>query len=456
MSVPLTINGATFNYPVNNDTNWGVDATGWAQAVTSGMLQKAGGNFPLTADANFGPTFGLISPYYKSTTSTVASSGIVRLAKTDSIDWRNNANSADNILAVNGSDQLTFNGTVISTGSVTSIIGTANEIIASSPTGNVTLSTPQPIATTSSPTFASLTLTSPLSVANGGTGTTTPSLIAGTNVTITGSWPDQTVNATSGVNPGNVGQIAWYASTGSTVSQLSSLFLATTQELVFSTGLGVAQLQLAGNVEGQISFHTNSSGFTSDVHQSSDGNLHVFDIDNSLTWLTFNKNSNMSAGVSLDMGSHKITSVTQGTTTGDAISYPVSTAQLSANAVTQAVASGSTGGTDLGTTIATRSITTSGGAVLIMASANLQTTTGGSGAQVTAVVTRGGTAITGNQSQYFYSPAATIVNETVSIVCVDTPAAGSYTYNFTCAVTSGSGSTPTVNMYSIVLVELKR
>lgn len=56
-------------------------------------------------------------------------------------------------------------------------------------------------------------LTLPLSVANGGTGTTTPGLVAGTNVTITGSWPNQTINSngagssafnaiTSGVNLG--------------------------------------------------------------------------------------------------------------------------------------------------------------------------------------------------------------------------------------------------------------
>lgn len=37
-----------------------------------------------------------------------------------------------------------------------------------------------------------------LPVANGGTGTATPGLVAGTNVTITGTWPNQTINATSG------------------------------------------------------------------------------------------------------------------------------------------------------------------------------------------------------------------------------------------------------------------
>lgn len=40
-------------------------------------------------------------------------------------------------------------------------------------------------------------LSLPLAVNKGGTGTTTPALVAGTNVTITGTWPNQTVNATS-------------------------------------------------------------------------------------------------------------------------------------------------------------------------------------------------------------------------------------------------------------------
>ncbi len=40
--------------------------------------------------------------------------------------------------------------------------------------------------------------TNPITVLNGGTGTTTPSLVAGTNITsITGTWPNQTINATT-------------------------------------------------------------------------------------------------------------------------------------------------------------------------------------------------------------------------------------------------------------------
>lgn len=58
-------------------------------------------------------------------------------------------------------------------GAVLSITGTANQVIASSPTGNVTLSLPQNISTGSTPTFQGLTLTTtPLGFSSGGTNRT--------------------------------------------------------------------------------------------------------------------------------------------------------------------------------------------------------------------------------------------------------------------------------------------
>lgn len=77
-------------------------------------------------------------------------------------------------------------------------------------TGNVALSTSPTFVTPilGTPTSATLTnatglplttgVTGLLPIANGGTGTATPALVAGTNVTITGTWPNQTVNSTAG------------------------------------------------------------------------------------------------------------------------------------------------------------------------------------------------------------------------------------------------------------------
>ncbi len=104
------------------------------------------------------------------------------------------------------------------TGSTTAT-GTGLPVLASSPTiSNPTISSP----TVTNGTFSSPTLTTPalgtpsalvlsnatglplatgvtgvLPVANGGSGSSSPSLVAGTNVSVSGSWPNQTVNASA-------------------------------------------------------------------------------------------------------------------------------------------------------------------------------------------------------------------------------------------------------------------
>jgi trimeric autotransporter adhesin len=66
---------------------------------------------------------------------------------------------------------------------------------------------------TTSTTFANLTtnVTGLLPVANGGTGTATPSLVQGTNVTITGTWPNQTIAAAGGSSGITAGQSIAFA-----------------------------------------------------------------------------------------------------------------------------------------------------------------------------------------------------------------------------------------------------
>jgi hypothetical protein len=64
--------------------------------------------------------------------------------------------TANQVLTTDGNGILSFTD-VGSLGVVTSITGTANQVIASSPTGAVTLSLPQDIATTSNPVFAGIT-----------------------------------------------------------------------------------------------------------------------------------------------------------------------------------------------------------------------------------------------------------------------------------------------------------
>jgi hypothetical protein len=68
-----------------------------------------------------------------------------------------------------------------------------------------------------------------LPVANGGTGTATPSLVQGTNITITGTWPNQTINSTGGGGgSGTVTNIATGAGlSGGPITTTGTINLAT-------------------------------------------------------------------------------------------------------------------------------------------------------------------------------------------------------------------------------------
>jgi microcystin-dependent protein len=82
MSVPLTINGVTFQYPQEFDKHWGPTLTNWSTAVTNALVPITGGFL------------------------TVANN-------TTGIQWRNFLNTGYLALAVNASNQLTFNGIAI-------------------------------------------------------------------------------------------------------------------------------------------------------------------------------------------------------------------------------------------------------------------------------------------------------------------------------------------------------
>ena len=81
---------------------------------------------------------------------------------------------------------------------------TANYFLAA-PDGSAGVPTFRAVVATDIPTLNQNTtgtasnVTGIVAVANGGSGTATPALVAGTNVTITGSWPNQTINSS---NPG--------------------------------------------------------------------------------------------------------------------------------------------------------------------------------------------------------------------------------------------------------------
>lgn len=184
MSTPITFNNISYSVPAYNDTGYAQGSgnlSSYLIAISTGTLQQSGGTFSLTADVNFGLNFGLLSKYFKSISAGIATAGVVRLANSDTIDWRNFLGNGNLALSVNSADQLVWDGQVVTTGSaaaVQSITGTANQIFADVPAGNVTLSLPQDIALVSSPSFASETLTN-----------TTNQLVLGTTRTVTVTAP---------------------------------------------------------------------------------------------------------------------------------------------------------------------------------------------------------------------------------------------------------------------------
>jgi hypothetical protein len=127
MSVNLTINGQVYAYPEQGDApGWGTNATDWATAVTTGMLQKAGGLFILLDDVDFGANFGLIAKYYESRSASPSQAGVFRLGNDETLGWRNFADAGDLELGVDSSDQLTFNGSPIQGGISVSDTSTIN------------------------------------------------------------------------------------------------------------------------------------------------------------------------------------------------------------------------------------------------------------------------------------------------------------------------------------------
>lgn len=113
-AVTVTVNGTSHTIPQTNEKGWGNNVTAWIQAISQYSLQPNGGAFTLTAETDFGPNFGLKSIYLKSRATNPSGSGVLRLGNAEEVSWRNAANSANLGLSVNASNQLTFNGVVLS------------------------------------------------------------------------------------------------------------------------------------------------------------------------------------------------------------------------------------------------------------------------------------------------------------------------------------------------------
>lgn len=146
-----------------------------------------------------------------------------------------------------------------------------------------------------------------LDVANGGTGTATPALVAGTNVTITGIWPNQTVNSSGTVTSVAATVPAFLSIAGSPITTTGTLAI---------TYSGTA-LPVANGGTGQT---TANAAFNALSPVTSTGDLIIGNGTNSATRLAIGANGYVltsdgttASWVAAGSGSGTVTSITAGT-----------------------------------------------------------------------------------------------------------------------------------------------
>jgi len=147
MATTVSFNGTAFVVPSIGEEDWGgpTRVDGLLVSLANNSLARGTGSFPLTTELDLGASKGIKVLSVKSQGTNISTTGFLRLANSESVAWRNNANSADLPLTVNNTDQLVFNGVplVSSTGALivqpgSSISGTsADHVIVNNASGNL-------------------------------------------------------------------------------------------------------------------------------------------------------------------------------------------------------------------------------------------------------------------------------------------------------------------------------
>ncbi|MBK7497371.1 MAG: hypothetical protein IPI28_18950 [Candidatus Omnitrophica bacterium] len=113
MSQSIVINGVTYSQPDQGTyPPWGDVQAAIIVALAQTTLQRTGGSFTLTAETDFGATYGLKAVYFKGA-GTAAGAGTLRLARGSSIRWRNEGNTDDLTLGVSAENELEYEGALV-------------------------------------------------------------------------------------------------------------------------------------------------------------------------------------------------------------------------------------------------------------------------------------------------------------------------------------------------------
>lgn len=189
MAQSLNVNGVTYSFPDVGEENWGQNVTNWAVAITAGALQKKGGTFTLTAEVDFGATYGLKTAYVKSKTANISTVGVIRLANGDSVSFRNAANDADLELKPKAAADglLTYGGldlVDVSTAQSLSNKTLVGAVLTTPSLGVATATSINKVVITAPATAATLTLADGSTLALAGAYATTLTATAATNVTL--------------------------------------------------------------------------------------------------------------------------------------------------------------------------------------------------------------------------------------------------------------------------------
>jgi hypothetical protein len=245
ISIPAA-DGSTSGYLTSTDWNtFNSKGSGTVTGVTAtSPVVSSGGAAPnISLPAANGSTNGYLTSTDWNTFNNKGSGTVTSVTGTAPIVSSGGATPAISIPAANGStngyltstDWNTFNnkqpaGSYLVSGGA---LGTPSS-------GTLTNTTGLPLTTG---------VTGILPVANGGSGTNTPSLVAGTNVSITGTWPNQTINASGGAGSGDV------TGPASATDNAITRFDGTTGKIIQNSGVTLDDNNEIGNVN-DIAFDT--------------------------------------------------------------------------------------------------------------------------------------------------------------------------------------------------------